>query len=99
MTPSGDMPDERAQQQSFSLANMVPQVHANNAGVWEGIEGAVRQLATEEGELYVVTGPAFIGSDVQRIGRVLVPTHLWKVVYSPRQRRAGAYLITNYATK
>ncbi|MEP6559172.1 MAG: DNA/RNA non-specific endonuclease, partial [Burkholderiales bacterium] len=78
---------------------MVPQVHANNAGIWAGIEGAVRQLAIDEGELYVVTGPAFIGSDVQRIGRVLVPTYLWKVVYSPRQRKAGAYLITNDATK
>ncbi len=99
MAPNGDMPDALSQGESFTLANMVPQVHANNAGIWAGIEGAVRQLAIDEGELYVVTGPAFIGSDVQRIGRVLVPTHLWKVVYSPRQRKAGAYLITNDASK
>ncbi len=30
---------------------------------------------------------------------MLVPTHLWKVVYSPKRQRAGAYLITNDATR
>ena len=29
---------------------------------------------------------------------MLVPTHLWKVVYSPKRRQAGAYLITNDET-
>ena len=81
--------------QSFSLANMVPQVHANNAGIWAGIEGAVRQLAIQEGELYVVSGPVFIGDDIQQVGLVLVPTHLWKVLYSPKQPRAGAYVVSN----
>ena len=99
MAPNGDMPDLASQAESFSLANMIPQVHANNAGVWAEIEGAVRQLALDEGEVYVVSGPAFIGNDIQRIGRVLVPTHVWKAIYSPRQRRAGAYLITNDATR
>jgi endonuclease G len=100
MAPNGDMPTRKAQAQSFSLANMVPQLHANNAGVWAGIEMAVRELAVTEGELYVVSGPAFLGADIQQIGRgVLVPTHLWKVVYSPSQQRAGAYVITNDETR
>lgn len=99
MAPNGDMPTRSAQVESFSLANMVPQVHANNAGIWAGIEGAARQLALNEGEVYVVSGPAFIGSDIQRIGNVLVPTHLWKVLYSPVQQRAGAYVITNDETR
>jgi len=99
MSPNGDMPNRSAQAESFSLANMVPQVHANNAGIWAGIEGAARQLALSEGEVYVVSGPAFIGSNVQRIGNVLVPTHLWKVLYSPAQQRAGAYVITNDDTR
>jgi endonuclease G len=30
---------------------------------------------------------------------VLVPTHLWKVLYNPQQHRAGAYLITNDDTR
>lgn len=99
MAPNADMPTRKAQAESFSLANMVPQVHENNAGVWAGIEAAARQLASDEGELYVVSGPAFIGSDIQQIGRVLVPTHVWKVLYSPKQQRAGAYLVTNDKTK
>ena len=99
MSPNGDMPNRSAQAESFSLANMVPQVHANNAGVWAGIEGAARQLALDEGEVYVVSGPAFMGIDIQRIGNVLVPTHLWKVLYSPVQKRAGAYVITNDDTR
>ena len=99
MSPNGDMLDRSAQAESFSLANMVPQVHANNAGVWAGIEGATRQLALNEGEVYVVSGPAFIGNDLQRIGNVLVPTHVWKVLYSPAQKKAGAYIVTNDETR
>ena len=90
MSPNGDMPDWTAQGESFSLANMVPQIHANNAGIWAGIEAAVRRLAIQEGEVYVVTGPAFIGSEIGSLkNRVLIPTHLWKVVYSPRRQQAG----------
>ena len=83
ISPNADFATRSAQAQSFSLANMVPQVHANNAGIWAGIEGAARQLATSEGELYVVSGPTFIGSDIKQVGNVLVPTHLWKVLYNP----------------
>lgn len=99
MAPNADMPTRSAQAESFSLANMVPQVHENNAGIWSGIESAARQLATEEGELYVVSGPAFIGEAQKRIGRVLVPTHLWKVFYSPKQQRAAAYWVSNEKTR
>ena len=99
MSPNADFATRSAQAESFSLANMVPQVHANNAGIWAGIEGATRQLAISEGELYIVSGPAFIGTGIQQVGNVLVPTHLWKVLYSPRQQRAGAYLVTSDATR
>ncbi|MBC7375823.1 MAG: DNA/RNA non-specific endonuclease, partial [Burkholderiaceae bacterium] len=81
MAPNADFATRSAQAESFSLANMVPQVHANNAGIWAGIEGAARQLAINEGEVYVVSGSAFIGSDIQRVDNVLVPTHIWKVLY------------------
>jgi endonuclease G len=96
MAPSGDMPTEAAQQQSFSLANVVPQTPELNRDTWEGIESAVRHLASREGALYVVSGPAYQGSSLQAPqGRVLVPTATWKAVYDPVRRGAAAYLCTN----
>ena len=99
MTPSGDMPDPEAQQQSFSLANMVPQAAILNRGLWADIETAVRTLATRRGELYVVTGPAFQGANIQAIGAngVLVPTAVWKAVYDPKAGGAGVYVCRNTA--
>jgi len=97
MAPNGDMPDRRSQHESFTLANMVPQDADNNRHVWAGIEAVVRKLAQKEGDLYVITGPAFIGGDLQKVGKVLVPTHLYKLVYSPRQRAGAAFFIENRA--
>ena len=99
MTPSGDMPNPSAQAESFSLANVVPQNGALNRGPWEGIESAVRAMATGEGELYLVTGPAFVGPSIQAIGPdgVLVPTATWKAVYDPRTGGAGVYVCQNTA--
>jgi hypothetical protein len=98
MTPSGDMPDGQAQQQSFfSLANMVPQTPELNRGVWAGIETAVRDLAAQQGELYVVTGPAFQGQQIQSIGPsgVFVPSATWKAVYSPQAGGTAVYVCAN----
>lgn len=95
MTPSGEAPDAVAQEQTFSLANVVPQTPELNEGIWTGVEMAVRKLATREGELYVVTGPAFHGS-TQGIGRdVFVPTSTWKAVYDPVTNGAGVYVCKN----
>jgi endonuclease G, mitochondrial len=81
MAPSGDMPDQEGQQQSFSLANVVPQAPNLNRRTWAGVEGEVRKLAEREGELYVVTGPVFQGKALQSLkGRVLVPSSVWKAV-------------------
>ncbi|MEX3960236.1 DNA/RNA non-specific endonuclease [Trinickia sp. EG282A] len=96
MSPSGDMPDQRSQYESFSLANMIPQSPDNNRHLWQGIEIATRALAKYDGDLYVVTGPAFIGPRAS-VGRgVEVPTHVWKAIYDPR-RGAAAYVTRNQA--
>lgn len=95
MTPSGEAPDLTAQEETFSLANVVPQPPELNEGIWAGVEMAVRDLASREGDLYVVTGPAFHGS-TQGIGRdVLVPTSTWKAVYDPVSKGAGVYVCKN----
>ena len=94
MSPSGDMPDERSQYESFSLGNMIPQSPDNNRHLWQGIEISTRALAKYDGELYVVTGPAFIGPRAVVGGRVEVPTHVWKAIYDPK-RGASAYITLN----
>lgn len=96
MAPNGDMSTPQSQEESFSLANMIPQDPCNNEVIWEGIESAVRNLALAENEVYVVTGPAFLGAEIQSLkGRVLVPTHVYKAVYIPSRNAAGAYFAPN----
>ena len=94
MSPSGDMPDAAAQEQSFSLANMVPQDANNNRHLWQGIEITTRAMAKSSGELYVVSGPAFVGAPSWVHSRVAVPDYLWKAIYDPK-RGAAAYLTGN----
>ncbi len=94
MTPSGDMPDAAAQDQSFSLANMVPQTPQLNRGIWEGVESAVRHLAEREGELFLVTGPAFIGQELKSIGPVSLGVECSPLVgaeYSPLRCACGVW--------
>lgn len=96
MAPNGDMSTPEAQGESFSLANMIPQEPCNNEVLWEGIESAVRELALSNGEVYVVTGPAFAGTELQSLkGRVLVPTHIFKAIYLPSRNQAGVYFAPN----
>jgi endonuclease G, mitochondrial len=96
MAPSGDMPTENAQYESFSLANIIPQHPKNNQILWQGIEEATRDLAREGRDVYVVTGPIFEGSDLQRLnGRILVPTSVYKAIYDAGRGRAGAYVTPN----
>ncbi|ACD93962.1 DNA/RNA non-specific endonuclease [Trichlorobacter lovleyi] len=98
IAPSADMFDIKSQYECFSLANMVPQIPENNRGPWGGIESAVRMMAKSKGNLYVVTGPIYQGGNIKQIGgAVMVPTKLFKAVYDPQRKEAGAYLIDNTA--
>lgn len=96
IAPSGDMFDPRSQDESFSLANMIPQEPSINRGMWERIEASVRRMTKARGELYVITGPIFQGTGLKRIGgRVLVPSAVFKAIYDPNRQEAGAYLVEN----
>lgn len=44
-----------------------------------------------------MTGPVYLGGRLERVGNVLVPTHIFKAIYSPKQRGAAAYFIENKA--
>jgi endonuclease G len=96
LSPNGDMATPESQQESFSLANMVPQAPQLNRNLWAAVEEAVRKLAKREGSLYVVTGPVFQGAQLQQLrGRVLVPSAVYKAVYAPARGQAAAYVCQN----
>ena len=99
MAPSGDQPSLQAQAQTYALSNIVPQASVLNKGIWARMERKVRLLAGREGELYVVTGPAFHVRPIATVGHdhVYVPSSVWKAVYSPRYNRAGVYVCKNRA--
>ncbi|WP_046867061.1 DNA/RNA non-specific endonuclease [Microvirga massiliensis] len=100
LAPAADMPTEDAQDESFSLANMVPQDPTLNRRFWQQVETTVSGLTMRYGETYVVTGVAFRGQNLQSLkGRVLVPTQIFKAVYVPSLEQAGAYVVDNVNTK
>lgn len=99
VAPNGDMATTAQQYDSFSLANIAPQHTDHNRHLWRHIEIATRTLAVRHGEIYVVTGVAFLGKTSQRIGgRVMVPSHFFKAVYVPSIQQAGVYWSPNDAT-
>ncbi len=96
LSPSGDMATPASQQDSFSLANMVPQAPQLNRRLWAAIEEAVRKLTQQDDSLYVVTGAVLQGAQLRQLrGRVLVPSALYKAVYDPALGQAAAYLCPN----
>lgn len=100
MSPAGDRKDEQAMSSSFTLANIVPQESNLNRHLWSRIESQVRYLAKKTGEAYVITGPLFIGKQLQTIGanRVFIPTQIFKVVYLPSQQLSFAVVVDNVDT-
>jgi endonuclease G len=98
MVPSADMPDSSSQSESFSLANMAPQLHANNAGIWEELENGARNLALSDHDIYVVSGPLFEGDNIKQLKqRVMVPTAFFKAVYDATAKQVGIYITPNTA--
>jgi endonuclease G len=102
MAPAGDMPTVNAKAQSFSLADMVPQYPTLNQKDWNQIEQATRKYVMRApGEVFVYTGPYFGKRPPQTIGqgKVWVPTHVWKLVYTPAVHRGWVYWMTNDGAK
>lgn len=92
MAPNKDMSNKEMQYESFSLANIVPQDPDNNRNLHAAIENTTRQLAQKYGEVFVITGPAYMTNEIGFINnRVAVPTNIWKAVYIPATNTAAVY--------
>ena len=95
LAPNADMPTVLAQYESFSLANMMPQLHHNNAGVWLTIERAVRDAAMTYNDVYAVTGAIYGETPPLLKGRIPVPGALFKAVYVPQTQAVTVYVSDN----
>jgi endonuclease G len=98
MTPVGDFGSHAEENDTFTMANMVPQDFRLNEGLWAGIENALLKSAGAGAEFYIVTGPAFGASAAMLNGRVAIPSTTWKAVYDPVARAAAAYVTPNDAS-
>lgn len=100
MAPSGSASNPTAQNETFSLANIVPQEPNNNRNLWASIEIGSRDYAQKHGALNVITGPLFLGDQISFLkDRIAIPTHLWKLVYDPVKHTGGVYFVENIDTK
>lgn len=80
MCPSADRTiTVAANSATFLMTNMIPQLPANNQGVWANLESYCRTLVSQGNELYIVSG----GQGLQYFianGHVAVPAQTWKVI-------------------
>ena len=82
LAPAGDMKSTyTAMSESFYMSNMSPQKPGFNRGIWKKLEGNVRNWASDNGEIYVVTGPILSGR-YPSIGsnQVSIPNYYYKVI-------------------
>lgn len=98
MAPDRDMPAGTAEQESCSLANVVPQNHGLNNGTWKKLEEQVRDMAIESGDVYVVTGPFYGVFLVGHAGRVPIPAFVWKAVLDPKTGQTLVAMAANDAS-
>jgi endonuclease G, mitochondrial len=80
MCPSADRTiTVTANSATFLMSNMIPQLPANNQGVWADLESYSRTLVSQGNELYIISG----GQGLQYFianGHVAVPAQTWKVI-------------------
>ncbi|BDU74322.1 DNA/RNA non-specific endonuclease [Mesoterricola silvestris] len=79
-----------AARETFSMANMVPQLQRHNGGIWSRLEEAVSGARTGGGfrpgltgrsaRIWVYTGPVLGGEAVISTKGIAVPMALWKAV-------------------
>jgi endonuclease G, mitochondrial len=101
MCPSGDRTaSPTANDETFVMTNMEPQVHALNVGPWKGLEELERQLARDDKQVFVVAGGIFDSASASLARGETVPRATFKViVVLDRDAGAGAVSLgtTTYA--
>ena len=80
MCPSADRTiTVAANSATFLMTNMIPQLPANNQGVWANLENYSRSLVSQGNELYIISGGQGLRFFIAN-GHVAVPAQTWKVI-------------------
>lgn len=84
---------QNANDETFYMSNMTPQLPTHNTGIWKGLENRERKWANKRGRVIVLAGPVYHNEFLYIGDRVPVPSAYWKVIYDPAANEAIAYLI------
>jgi DNA/RNA endonuclease G (NUC1) len=106
MIPNSDLErSESAMLNSYLFSNMTPQYSNFNRGIWQRLEGMVRDWVRERGTLTIITGAVFdkdnnqardADADADRVAplnRVAIPTHYYKIVVKKKSGGPDAIAI------
>lgn len=94
LVSSADSDSKEEMHETYVLSNMVPEVHAMNAGIWAKIEEHVRDLTDQDGDIYAVTGAIYNQADIVK-GNLTVPPFVYKSVTIPSIKVTGVYVAPN----
>lgn len=95
MAPAADfVSDPKLMSESFFLSNMMPQNQGNNRGIWKYTEEAVRSWAMKS-DVYAITGTHYDTGYKTMGNGVGVPTHIYKIVIQPANKRIIAFWYPN----
>jgi len=72
---------QQAQQDTFYISNISPQLPAFNRGVWVGLETWIRDWVTKHNQMvWVISGPIFRPGLTKKVGLPMVPSHFYKIL-------------------
>jgi endonuclease G len=97
LAPAADFKfDATAMSESFYMSNMSPQRPSFNRGIWRILEEQVREWATENDSLFIVTGGVLTDS-LHVIGENegTVPDLYYKIIFYADREEAKAFILPN----
>jgi len=95
MAPSATIDfSKTANQETFTLSNVVMQEASLNRQAWGKLEDFERSWTKTKGKLYVVTGPLF-PSKPQKINGISIPAKFYKVIYAYNAAKAIGFIFPN----